>query len=500
MKPNLIIPLAHSYDQRFPEAKVSDVAYDQRKVNAWYEVIQNPLTGKATLMLAKRPGVSTGTTIDDYGTSTQVPYLCPKRHSAGAMPILIVKDGNDINCIYPTGIGTTASETILSDEDYAPNYIATTDISGTTNLVLQCRGNTGSDGATDNGDQRAFYSPDWGANWTEITDGVWSSTATYKAGKMVHMDGFSFVLGQAGVYGSDLNNLASWPASNFIGKSVEQDYSLGLIPYNDRILAFGERTCEHFYNAGNAAGSPLSRVQGRVDRIGLASFLHYGNNRTEYYCYVGNILFFLGKDTASYHQTSLFAFNGERFERVSTMHQERLFANVGAYAVFPVTWQSRPAVAILLTEPGAEKARWLMFFPEWKSWFEWESTVFSPINSGTYHAGVSSPNKLYNHVFNKWTDDGTNYEFLTQFRLPFDDDERKFMRACGVQADTVSDATMDIAFNDAGAGTYTAFRTISLANIKKEAVRCGSFRERYVQLSNTSDKQLRLRNFYATME
>src|SRR5690606_1284087 len=106
-------------------------------------------------------------------------------------------------------------------------------------------------------------------------------------------------------------SISSWESTNFIGRATEQDFQMGLIPYGDRILSFGENTCEHYYNAGNKAGSLLSRVSGRADRVGLsASFMHNGTSRTEYYCYVGNRLFFIGKDSESSGQLSLMTYNG----------------------------------------------------------------------------------------------------------------------------------------------------------------------------------------------
>src|SRR5690606_39250057 len=143
-------------------------------------------------------------------------------------------------------------------------------------------------------------------------------------------------------------------------------------------------------------------------------------------------------------------------------------------------------VAVLLTAPGAETARWLMFFPEHRSWFEWESTVFTAINSGTFFAGVADPNVLYiASIANNWADAGTNYTFLNQFRLPSEDDEWRTMARCADQADKVA-TTLSVKFNDAGAATYGAARSIDLSKATKEIYRAGTFKERYVQLSNTS--------------
>lgn len=498
MKPNLVIPLASSYDQRFPAGDTgAQAGYDQRKVNGFYELVSNPISGKQTLMLSKRPGTETGATIDDYGSGTQVPYLMvdETNNASGAMPVLLVKDGSDSKAVYPAGLGTTSSATILSDANYTPVHVSTIEVSGTTNIVVQLRKDDSAVGV-----QKVYYSSDM-STWTEISDAQF--TALNKRGKMVRLDGTSYILDETGIYGSDLNSISAWSGtSNYIAKASQQDYSLGLIPFADRILAFGEDTCESFYNAGNATGSPLRRVSAAVERVGLSPRSFDANTRTEYYCHVSNRLFFLGKMSGSYFSISLLTYNGSVFEKVSGLHEDRLIQESPAYGIFPVTFSGQNAVGILLTAPGAATARWLMFFPETRSWFEWESTVFTAIGNGTFFAGVASPAKLYGFFnTNNWDDDGTNFTFLTQFRLPFDDDERKVMLSCGVQADTVSGATLAVKFNDGGAATYDSLgRTFDLSKAHKIIRKCGTFRERYVQLSDTSNKQIRLREFYATIE
>jgi hypothetical protein len=59
-KPNLELPLAASYNSRGVAGFTNTVtnSLDQRKVNAVYELYKNPLTGKDTLYVVKRPGVA----------------------------------------------------------------------------------------------------------------------------------------------------------------------------------------------------------------------------------------------------------------------------------------------------------------------------------------------------------------------------------------------------------------------------------------------------------
>src|SRR6267154_4093948 len=75
-EPNLVIPLATSYNERGVAGYTHTVtnSEDQRKINCCYEIVKNSATGKGTLTLSKRPGVTIeGAT--SYGSSTQDVYL-----------------------------------------------------------------------------------------------------------------------------------------------------------------------------------------------------------------------------------------------------------------------------------------------------------------------------------------------------------------------------------------------------------------------------------------
>src|SRR5258707_7606423 len=74
-EPNVIIPLASSFNERGIAGFTHSVtnSEDQRKINCFYELAKNAATGKGTLTLAKRPGVTKDS--NSYGDSTQVPYL-----------------------------------------------------------------------------------------------------------------------------------------------------------------------------------------------------------------------------------------------------------------------------------------------------------------------------------------------------------------------------------------------------------------------------------------
>src|SRR5258706_3132841 len=100
-EPNLVLPLASSFNERGIAGFTHSVtnSEDQRKVNCYYELVKNALTGKGTLTLSKRPGV----TIDSnsWGTNTQNVYLITK--GPNVAPWIIVKISNDIKAATTSG-------------------------------------------------------------------------------------------------------------------------------------------------------------------------------------------------------------------------------------------------------------------------------------------------------------------------------------------------------------------------------------------------------------
>src|SRR5260221_9836332 len=74
-EPNVIIPLASSYNERGVAGYTHSItnSEDQRKINCFYELAKNPMTGKGTLTLSKRTGVTLSGNI--LGTTLQTAYL-----------------------------------------------------------------------------------------------------------------------------------------------------------------------------------------------------------------------------------------------------------------------------------------------------------------------------------------------------------------------------------------------------------------------------------------
>lgn len=503
-EPNIVIPLAASYNERGVTGYTHSVtnSEDQRKINCFYELAKNAMTGKGTLTLSKRPGVSDSSGGAGFGSTGQDVYLIVTDPSAlvigkqlaNVPPWVINVSGGNIRA----SSGPTDTNISALGGTYLPNYIDKTLISGVETVVLQFRLVS----APITTAMQAWYSSTI-ATWTQITDGDF--TGIVHRGKIEHMDGYAFILeAQNRIFNSDTNSLANWTATSFITKQIIQDTAVGLAKLNNQILAFGDDTVEVFYNAGNTTGSPILPLRHLHQRIGLIA---PSGSQGHYYCTIGRRIFFVGRAAGGINAAGVFVYDGQAFEKVSSPYIDKLLSEIvttSFYSVNAIGFHGQQAMAILLTSPNATSQRWLMFFPEWKEWFEWTSTVFSPINSGEHFlsCGASLKDKIYNFPStDNWQDAGTSYQWFSQFKLPTNGAARKFMPMYGIDADTDTSAnslTVEISTDDSK--TFSTLGTIDQTQDRKMLFRGGSFRRAHIRLGNTNARPSRLHNFLARIE
>jgi hypothetical protein len=261
---------------------------------------------------------------------------------------------------------------------------------------------------------------------------------------------------------------------------------------------------EGFYNAGNTLGSPLGRIPQMHTEIGMVSTVQAAPIGTHYYCNIAGKLFFVGR-YANNAGCGLFVFDGYNFDKISSNYIDKILTEKSdsIYSVSKVTFHGQIMVAICFTAASASTQISLMFSPDWKEWFEWTSTVFSPVNSGKYFLGVgSNANRIYSFTSSdNWQDDGTSYQFLTQFRLPSNGSTKKSMLMYGVDADTDTSAnTISVDVSDDDCQSFYSLQPIDLTWERKVNFRGGSYTRRHVRLSATDARPKRIANFIARIE
>ena len=491
-KPNVVIPLAASYNERNVHGyNAMTGGFDQRKINSMYEPITNSLTGETTLYLKKRPGVSIiGST---FGDADQVAYfvtLSAGFTGVGTANHWVLSVSTSTHRVSDNSNTTTYVTT--SSTAYHPAYVDHFSINAVDHVVIQLR-----PGASLR--QRVFYASSF-SGITEITDTDFNTTTHDMVGKMEFMDGYAFYLTDTGrIYNSDINTISTWDAANFITKQMEADLSRGLMRLGNQILAFGTRTVEVFYNAG-LSGAPLLPIKQLSQRIGIQTPLIAG--QTQYYAKSGRRLYFVGIEGDEFTRSAM-SYDGSRFEYIGTPAIDKIFSSKNVFSVNSIGVGGTPAIAFSLDLTTATTQRWMVFFPQYKEWFEWESNVFTPVNSGVFHLGVgSNQNRLYDFTAtDNWLDESTQYTMTHQFLLPSGGHHFKKMPICGVIGDTTastSTSNLGVEFSDDDFQSFTAVQNIDMTQARKVLTRQGSWRgERAVRLTNTANLDCRLRMFFA---
>lgn len=490
-KPNVVLPLAISYNERGVDGNAEILAgVDQRKVNCFYEPIKNAITGETTLHLVKRPGVSvtSGTAGAGIGNANQQTYLII-RSRANALPTGIgdpwVISTSTVSASTITRVSATSPATTFSVvTSYTPKFIDQTAVNNIDTVVLQTIGSEGSP-------QRVFYASTI-TGWTEI---VSSFSTINHVGKMEFMDGYAFQMDVSSrIFNSNINTISTWPVGNLITKQSKFDVAVGLARLGNQILAFGFETCEMFYNAG-LTPAPLAPLKHLNAKIGMATF-SAGALGSHYYAVDDNKMYFCGKRGTDI-SNGAYVYDGARFQKISTPAIDKILTEKVPQHVESFYFAGQQAISFRLDHVTTTPHRWLMFFPRWNDWLEWQSDVFKPVSDKNMFLGFgTSSNRLYQFANSQWIDNVTPYTQLVRFKIPTDGNHRKTMPYLGLVGDTeVSTTTsrFDVAISDDDWQTTTAVGSIDMTSKDKIITRLGAYKDRGIVLTHSGNTETRLR-------
>ena len=504
-KPNIKLPLAPSYNDR---GIVIDKTTDQRKVNCMYEIIKNPITGGAKLYLVKRPGTTERTQLN-FGSSGQTSRLIAPRPGVTASEL----DQDDMWVFSTSTVATTTSQLRVSNSsatttflttshaassDFDLAYLSRTLVSQTEFLVVQ---------AVQFGtpyQQRWFYSSSFAA-WSEVNHANFTSVPF--RGKAEFMDGYAFGMDSNNrVWNSSVNALNAWGSADYRLKEIQQDVAIGLARFNNQLLAFGLETMEPFQNAGLATGSPLRRMPHLFQRVGM-SMTTLNTYRSNYYAIVGQNMYFVGNQSMSRvgFARGVFAYNGSQMNKVSSPAIDKILEADANVAVWPITVLGQKGIAIEFA--NISLGRFLVYFPEWNDWFEWDTGAFRPVNSGEFFIGISRPQRIYafdistnsyldgREIDPTTTGVNSSYTMKVQFKMPAEDNNHKQMRMFGVvgaraASSTTSPLSVSVSRDDWQ--TTTSVGSIDMTSAKKSLYRLGGYEDLGIILEHSANLDCRL--------
>lgn len=332
------IPLVGNFNQRSISGNAAlTVPEDQRFLNCTFDVVQNPVTGKATVYVEKRPGWDQDTIVANgspstalikpqsinavisafgdtnstiYYGSTSVGTITGRAIYAGetivsSLTYIVFKSSDGTGWYYPSGAKDTLSYTADGNNSTTITDIKVGGVSSVSGLYVGQKLSAASniaagsrivsinsgafsavlDTATTGGafnDLAITKEP-----IAKIIDSDFVTTGTFISG-FVQMDGYLFYTTDDGnIRNSDLNSITSYTSTSFKAVDMEPDACVGLAKHKNLVWVFGTGSVQPFYNAGYATGSPLERTTQAFSKTGALSQLSIATLEDDIY-FVGS--------------------------------------------------------------------------------------------------------------------------------------------------------------------------------------------------------------------
>ena len=334
--------------------------------------------------------------------------------------------------------------------------------------------------------------------WTCLGPFLDDAPPKYHKPSFAFMDGYLFLIlrkadgtDSADIYNSDVDNPFSWNPINFIVAEQFPDNLQALARQNNMLVAFGDTSTEFFYDAGNAAGTPLARNTSYTLQVGIAA--PYALYQNEKFC------LFVGQSQSG--GRAVWMLDGFVPKKVSDEYIERQLDQlthdqITAVNGFGLRTNGHLFFVINLGDPYNYS---LVYDLEERMW--WESTGVGAIqmtddDSGKAVLQHATNGKIYHVDPTVGTDDGVpiQMEVYTQ-KYDFDTMNLKSMQSINIVSDQVgTDTTMQLRWSDDDYRTWSDWRTI---NFNPRAYFCnlGSFRRRAFNLKYTGGLPARFEAF-----
>lgn len=512
-------------------ARGTSSSKDQRFVNGYFDVLQNPTTKKLTYYFTKRPGMSRLTQPSGGAATARGAYVwrgsiytCynnklykgstdlgvtlvassglvsfeETRPSASA-PVLACSDGTSLYVIDTSdGVTVLNNKAITSSSIASPTVITAVGHGLATGNKVIIRGHTG-------------MTPDFnGTVYTVTVTGVDTFTIpvnvtvggtggtigvfpTPNLTQLTYMDGYLFVLKTDGSYHNcDLDDVRLWDPTKYIVPIMDNGAVVGHCRQSNYALVFGDKWMQAFYNAANAVGSPLSNYEAAMLQIGCAGKWTIVNEEA-YVTWVG------ASDTG-----------GFTVYRLSGTAQAKDIGDSTLYRVLTAEGTSIANARGRLIRTGGHifyvlsltsSARTFIYDYDLDIWYEWAGTDGNgiPINefiqsSNTLVAQHTTDGYLYTISPTITQDNSVSFTVLARFgRLDFETSNRKFVRSVELIGDIQSSTTpVSLQYSDDDYTTLSTARTFDMADARPMGMNFGNFRRRAWQFSYAGANPLRI--------
>lgn len=478
-------PLVGSLTNRNVNAALAD-AKDQQFVNCFPEVTKNTITGKGEVTLNKRQGTAASSDVAS-GATAQYGAVVWTTNSAAVAPAIFsyLKTGGSDMMFFNTA-GTQIGSDISTTNSCLS--MSETDISGTGNLTAIM----GDDVSNAN---EAWFFPEGGA-WTQITDAQFPASITPSH---CHMDGYMFVMTEGGaLWNSDLNSLANWTAGSFITANSFGDNGVGCERYRNMIVGFGDGSAEFFFNAGNATGSVLNRIDNATLRIGA---VRNTTGRGTAIRSLLNTVYWIGNNSET-GSRGIYRLNGMQAEKISNPAIDKLVSNgvirsiAGSFSLLGMSHVAFAGSTSVWCYCVEQNFWWLLTPGGSLTIAAMLGTVDSSSFSKSYFSAVTNA-KVYSFDPNSpvWQDNSTAYTMTVQTdNMTLGTNKVKFWNALHLDCDVQGSASdVSVSWSDDDGATYSTARTIDTSTAQVWITELGSSRRRIWKFAHAANTGQRIK-------
>lgn len=299
------------------------------------------------------------------------------------------------------------------------------------------------------------------------------------------------MLATAHIQGSDNNDPVSWDALNDILAQIEPDQGKALAKQLVYVVAFKEWSTEVFYDAGNATGSPLGRVEGAK--------VNYGCVSADSVQDLDGTLLWIGRSRTAGVQ--VLVLESLKADVVSTQPIERLLQGADFSSVY--SWQvsldgHRFYVVTLKNENLT-----LAFDLDQKMWSQWMDINggYMQIVGSTFDTSGrailqgESDGRLYYSSADYLDDAG--YVFYCDIITPnFDagvESRGKLMNMMYFVGDKTAGSTLTVRVSDNDYQSWSQGRMVDLSQNVPYLDNCGTFKRRAHWLRHQKPTRMRLK-------
>lgn len=449
---------------------------DRRFINCWTETVRDEFNQVKILYLCKRPGFASLNTPQSGSVGNAIMVWTGQ----GSGTKVISAFGATNSSIYDgttqlvTNNGTTS---IITGKATA---ITETSISNTPTLVISSSDNT------------AWYYQDAGTV-TKISDAQFPGNAGLTlAGTFAHLDGYAFIMDtQGSLWGSDLNSVTSWTASNVIPCNSYPDKGVGCVRVGSKIMAFGTETVQFFANTGNPSGSPLQRIEEMTIKVGCVNAASITS--------MGNDVYWAGSSPEG--GVSVYGYSGQGLRKISFPEIDRILVIAGASNISLSSIKIYGRSFILVRALTAT----YVYCIEENAWHQWQSTEVLWSRTAAVSAGddqvnyaistVSTSGKVFviDPASLTFQDNGAAYAAIAQSALIGPGNKKVFWDEVEFICDRETSASpMTVAYSDDDYQNTTVAGEVDLSVARPRLIKLGASYRRSWILSHSANTPFRI--------